>query len=91
MIAPCSASWRCARWGAMLVAAAKDPLAVHWALLDNHFKHHANLVHRFRSADRAAVLRMWWTQTNEQGNPLSEFEREALIERHCELFGMWPR
>jgi hypothetical protein len=33
---------------------------------------------------------MWRNQTNEGGNRLTEFEREALIERHCELFGTWP-
>jgi hypothetical protein len=33
---------------------------------------------------------MWRSQTNERGSPLSKFEREALIERHCELFGTWP-
>jgi hypothetical protein len=22
--------------------------------------------------------------------PLSRFERNALVERHCELFGTWP-
>jgi hypothetical protein len=36
------------------------------------------------------VVRMWRNQTNEGGNRLTEFEREALIERHCELFGTWP-
>jgi hypothetical protein len=36
------------------------------------------------------VRRMWHTQRNEDGWPLSQFEREALIERHCELFGTWP-
>jgi len=33
---------------------------------------------------------MWKTQTNEDGVHLSQFERDALIERHCELFGTWP-
>jgi hypothetical protein len=37
------------------------------------------------------VRRMWKSQTNEHGEPLTQFEREALIERHCELFGMWPQ
>jgi hypothetical protein len=37
------------------------------------------------------VVRMWNTQTNEDGDHLSRFEREALIERHCELFGTWPQ
>jgi hypothetical protein len=35
-------------------------------------------------------VRMWMSQTNEGGDHLSEFERKALIERHCELFGTWP-
>src|SRR5262249_36275510 len=34
-----------------------------------------------------AVPRMWKSQTNEDGKRLSKFERDALIERHCELFG----
>jgi hypothetical protein len=33
---------------------------------------------------------MWETDTNEAGERLSEFEREALVERYCELFGCWP-
>jgi len=33
---------------------------------------------------------MWKSQTNEDGKRLSQFERHALIERHCELFGTWP-
>ena len=65
-------------------------LAAEWTALVDHFEHHAKLVDRFRAADRDAVLCMWRSQTNEGGNPLSEFEREALIERHCELFGTWP-
>jgi len=65
-------------------------LAVQRAFLDHHFKHHARMVHRFRGADRDAVIRMWRRQTNEDGERLSQFEREALIERYCELFGIWP-
>jgi hypothetical protein len=68
----------------------KDALAIQWALLNNHFKHHAKLINRFRGADRTAVVLMWKSQTNEDGNRLSQFEREALVERHCELFGIWP-
>jgi len=37
-----------------------------------------------------AVAPMWKSQTNEDGKRLSQFERDALIERHCELFGTWP-
>jgi hypothetical protein len=33
---------------------------------------------------------MWEKGVNEGGTPLSEFEREALVERYCELFGTWP-
>jgi len=48
------------------------------------------MVDRYREAGRDAVLSMWQSQTNEDGQGLSRFEREALIERHCELFGTWP-
>ena len=63
----------------------------HWLTLDFHFARHARQVDRFRSASERAVRRMWKNQTNEDGKPLTHFEREALIERHCELFGVWPR
>jgi len=33
-------------------------------------------------------LRMWSKQSNENGEPLTRFERRALIERHCELFSV---
>jgi hypothetical protein len=33
---------------------------------------------------------MWASRTNEAGEPLSQFERDALVERHCELLGSWP-
>jgi hypothetical protein len=33
---------------------------------------------------------MWRSQTKEDGERLSKTERDALIERHCELFGTWP-
>jgi len=60
-----------------------------WDVLDSHFEYHARLVARFREASDEAVLHMWRTQTNERRTPLSQFERDALIERHCELFGVW--
>src|SRR5262249_9605342 len=50
-------------------------------------QHHAGVVDRFRAADCDGVLSMWRSQTNEDGQYLSSFEREALIERHCQLFG----
>jgi hypothetical protein len=38
-----------------------------------------------------AVLAMWKTGTNEFGKCLTRIEREAIVERHCELFGTWPQ
>jgi hypothetical protein len=65
-------------------------LAAQWAALEEHFQRHAKLVARFRETGRDTVVAMWEGQINEDGTPLSEFEREALIERYCELFGTWP-
>jgi hypothetical protein len=64
--------------------------AAQWAALEEHFQRHAKLVARFRETGRDAVVAMWENQINESGARLSEFEREALIERYCELFGAWP-
>ena len=60
-------------------------VAAQWAMLD-----HAKLVDRFRHADAEAVVRMWLSGMNEHGECLSQFERDALVERHFELFGTWP-
>ena len=68
----------------------RDPLAAHWAALAHQFEYHAKLLVRFRAASQTAVVRMWKSQANENGEPLSQFEREALVERYCALFGMWP-
>jgi len=68
----------------------KKSFAAQWVALDGHFNYHAKLVDRFREAGPDVVRRMWKSQTNEDGKPLSQFERNALVERHCELFGMWP-
>jgi len=68
----------------------KTSIATHWAALDQHFAYHGKVVDRFRHIDHQAVLRMWKSQTNEGGERLSQFERDALIERYCELFGTWP-
>jgi hypothetical protein len=65
-------------------------MAAQWAMLEKHFAHHAVIVNRFRPSRPAAVASMWQAQRNEFGERLSELEREALIERHCELFGCWP-
>jgi hypothetical protein len=64
--------------------------AANWAMLDDHFREHAKQVHRFSDAGPDALIRMWKSQSNEYGEPLSHFERQALIERHCEVFGTWP-
>jgi hypothetical protein len=70
---------------------SKDKSDLAWQRLERHFARHKELVERFREADASAVRRMWRTQTNEAGVPLSAEERQALQERHCELFGSWPR
>jgi len=62
-----------------------------WAHLQEHFRLHKLMLDRFQRAGPAAVLRMWRTQTNELGVPLTAFEREALVERHYLLFGVQPR
>jgi hypothetical protein len=67
-----------------------DTIAAQWAALEEHFQTHVKLVERFRDAGPEVVARMWKSQTNEGGQSLSQFERDALIERHCELFGTWP-
>jgi hypothetical protein len=66
-------------------------VAAQWAQLEKHFSHHADLVNRFRPSGSTAVTSMWEAQKNEFGERLTQLEREALIERHCELFGSWPR
>jgi hypothetical protein len=68
----------------------RTSVAAHWAALEDHFQRHAKLMDRFKQAGPDAVRRMWSSQTNEDGNHLSQFERHALIERHCELFGTQP-
>ena len=59
--------------------------------LEEHFQRHAAQVRRFEDAGPQLVLRMWDTNRNEFGEALSAFEREALQERHCLLFGAWRR
>lgn len=65
-------------------------VAAEWAVLVRHFAYHARLLDHFEQAGPAAVVRMWRSQTNAAGKCLTQFERDALIERHCELFGTWP-
>ena len=67
------------------------PLADRWALLEDRFNGHAEpSPDRYRHIGRAAALHMWRNGTNETGEQLSQFERAALTERYCELFGSWP-
>ncbi len=68
----------------------KTLAAANWAMLERHFREHAKQVDRFSNAGPDALVRMWKSQSNEYGERLSDFEREALIERHCEVFGTWP-
>ena len=61
-----------------------------WRLLEGHFHDHAALMRRFEKTSAGEVVRLWQRGINEHGDPLSLFERDALIERHCDLFGKWP-
>jgi len=61
-----------------------------WARLEEHFAHHASLVDRFSTAGPSAVLGMVQSGRNERGQILSAFEREALVERYCDICGSWP-
>jgi hypothetical protein len=65
-------------------------MAQAWARLEEHFQWHAGLIDRFRAAGALTVVGMLETGTNESGDCLSAFERNALVERYCELFGRWP-
>ena len=66
------------------------PISDQWALLEEHFDHHARLIKRFGDKSPSAVTAMWKSGTNESGELLSQFEIDALVERYCELFGCWP-
>ena len=72
------------------IVVVKMSVAAEWTALDLHFKKHFKLVNRFRGSGGDAVVRMWRSQTKENGERLSKTQRAALIERHCELFGTWP-
>ena len=50
-----------------------------WSRIEAHFRHHAALVRRFKSTNAVDAARMWQRGSNEQGKPLSPFEREALL------------
>src|SRR5262249_56253530 len=68
----------------------KMSLAAEWTALDLHFKEHFKLVNRFRGAGGDAVIRMWRSQTKEDGESLSTTERDALLARHSQLFRPCP-
>jgi hypothetical protein len=67
-----------------------EPCGAAWSLIEEHFRHHAALIRRFERTTAPDVIRMWRRGCNEKGEPLSPLEREALVERYCELFGRWP-
>jgi predicted DNA-binding transcriptional regulator AlpA len=76
-----------AKWArARAIAAEEKALEEEYAW----HKHGQALTARFRSAGAAEVLRMFETGTNEKGQPLSQFECEALCERWCAVFGELP-
>jgi hypothetical protein len=79
---------------ATMVAMSQDEngsgCAREWRLLEEHFRYHALVVDRFKDANAATVVHMCNTETTEKGECLAQFDREALVERHCELFGRWP-
>jgi glutathione S-transferase len=75
--------------GGAVTGGSADKLAREWERLERHFRRHRLAVKRFAGADAAAVAQMWETGTD-AGKRLSNFEREALVERYCELFGCWP-
>jgi len=60
-------------------------LVAQWAAREGRFQHHVRLVEQ--GVHRDDRVRMWRSQANEDGRRVSEFERDALIERHCESFG----
>src|SRR5215468_9134993 len=72
------------------IRAVKASVTAQWAALDHHFRREAKVVDYFRHTGADTVVWMWKIQTNEDGKRLSQFERDALIERHYELFGTWP-
>jgi len=66
----------------------KLSVASQWVAFEDHFQQHANQVEHLRHARADAVACTRKYQTNEDGTRHSQFERSALIERHCELFCM---
>lgn len=76
--------------GTGLPARASAVIAAAWKGLEEHFEYDAVLVARFKDACRASARRVWESGINEVGERLTPFERDALVERYCELFGIWP-
>ena len=75
------------KWArARAIAAEEEALQEQYA---DHKREQA-LASRFRSAGATEVLRMFEACENEKGQPLSQFEFEALCERWCAVFGELP-
>jgi len=76
-----------AKWArAREIAAEDDALEAEYAW----HKYQQAVASRFARACSSAVLQMFETGTNEKGEPLTQFEFEALCERWCEVFGFLP-
>ena len=76
-----------AKWARARAMAAEEE---GWQAGYEEYKRGCLLDARFQDAGAADVLRMFETGTNEKGEPLSQFEFEALCERWCAVFGELP-
>ena len=75
------------KWArARAIAAEDQALQAEYA----EYQRQQSLNARFRKAVPADVLRMFEQGVNENGQPLSQFEFEALCERWCAVFGELP-
>jgi prophage regulatory protein len=75
------------KWARARAIAAQDEA---WRQEYAAYKRSQALDSRFQNAGPAAVLRMFEAGVNENGQPLSQFEFEALCERWCAVFGELP-
>jgi prophage regulatory protein len=75
------------KWArARAIAAEDDALQAQY----EEYKRGQALDARFQRAGAAEVLRMFETGTNEKGEPVTQFEFEALCERWVAVFGFLP-
>jgi predicted DNA-binding transcriptional regulator AlpA len=75
------------KWArARAVAAEEEALQEQYA---DHMREQA-LASRFRTSGATEVLQMFEAGVTEKGQPLSQFEFEALCERWCAVFGELP-